>query len=145
MNWGHKIAIVYLGFVVFMLTLVVLCVKQKDLSLVTDNYYADELAYQLKIDKMQNTSSLSTPPAIGLNSTNDSLVLDLTEQSVGASGILSFYRPSNARLDFSLPLLLDASGKQKCYLGKVVPGLWTLKLEWSKDGKEYYTERKLHI
>ena len=42
MSWGWKVTILYGGFVVMMVTLVVLCTQQ-DLPLVTKNYYEEDL------------------------------------------------------------------------------------------------------
>ena len=50
-NWGWKIAILYGGFVCFMLVMVFIASNQK-VELVTTNYYEEELKYQSHIDKM---------------------------------------------------------------------------------------------
>jgi hypothetical protein len=145
MNWGYKIALAYTGFVAFMVTLVVLCIQQKDVFLVSENYYAEELKYEDKLVQMRNTSSLDEPVNIALNANADSLNIDLTKSSSNATGKLTFYRPSNPTLDFTLPLDLDNQGTQKIYTKNQVRGLWVIKVQWEKQGKEYYTEQKIQI
>ena len=57
-NWGMKILIAYLLFVVGMLTLVFMSSMQNR-DLVSENYYEDEIRYQTTINQSNNTSSLS--------------------------------------------------------------------------------------
>jgi nitrogen fixation protein FixH len=145
MNWGHKITLVYVGFVVFMLTLVVLCIKQKDIFLVTENYYSDELAYETHIQKVKNANALGKELQILVKNNVDSVYLDLTKQSIGSIGSVVFYRPSSEKMDYKIPMNLDYNGQQKIYTGKLADGLWTVKLEWEKAGKEYYKEEKIQL
>jgi len=115
MNWGHKITLVYVGFVVFMLTLVVLCIKQKDIFLVTENYYSDELAYETRIQKTRNANALGKDLQILVKNNVDSVYLDLTKQSIGSIGSVVFYRPSSQKMDYKIPMNLDYNGQQKIY------------------------------
>ena len=145
MNWGHKIGLVYVAFVVFMLTLVVLCIKQKDIFLVTDNYYNDELNYESRIQKAKNANALGAGLQIEVKDAVDSVYIDLTTQSVGSTGNIVFYRPSNEKMDYKIPINLDNKGRQKISTNKLAGGLWTIKLEWQKAGKEYYKEEKIQL
>jgi len=145
MNWGHKITLVYVGFVVFMLTLVVLCIKQKDIFLVTENYYSDELAYETRIQKTRNANALGKDLQILVKNNVDSVYLDLTKQSIGSIGSVVFYRPSSQKMDYKIPMNLDYNGQQKIYTGKLADGLWMVKLEWEKAGQEYYKEEKIQL
>ena len=53
MNWGKWIIVSFVLFAAFIGILVVICVRQ-DISLVSKNYYQEELAYQQQIDRMNN-------------------------------------------------------------------------------------------
>jgi hypothetical protein len=145
MNWGHKIGLAYAGFVVFMLTLVILCIKQKDIFLVTENYYSDELAYETRIQKVKNANALGQELQIVVNETADSVYVNLTPKSIGATGSVVFYRPSNQKMDYKIPMNLDYNGQQRIYTGKLAAGLWTVKLEWEKAGREFYKEEKIQL
>lgn len=145
MNWGHKIGLVYVGFVVFMLTLVVLCIKQKDIFLVTENYYSDELAYETRIQKVRNANALGNDLQILVKNDVDSVNIDLTKKSIGSTGSVVFYRPSSEKMDFKIPMNLDYNGQQRIYTGKLADGLWTVKLEWENAGQEYYKEQKIQL
>lgn len=52
LNWGAGIAVLYMGFVAMIVLLVVMSMRQK-IDLVTDEYYAEELLFQGKIDKIK--------------------------------------------------------------------------------------------
>ncbi|MCB9190933.1 MAG: FixH family protein [Flavobacteriales bacterium] len=56
MGWGTRITLFYGSFVAFMLFMVVMAVQQ-DFDLVADNYYEQEIAYQDRIDQMNNANS----------------------------------------------------------------------------------------
>ncbi len=69
MNWGVGIAIVYILFVLGMLTLVFKSRSQK-IDLVTENYYQQELAYQEEIDAKQRVEDSGCMPVIQKNRIN---------------------------------------------------------------------------
>lgn len=143
MNWGKKIAIVYGVFVVAMLSLVYMCVIQDDITLVSKDYYKDEIAYQGSIDKRKNASALSAP--IKIVSDKGKVELALPTECVGSTGTVSFYRPSSDKFDFNVPMNLSAESKQTIEDRRLLPGLWVIKLDWQKEGKSYYKEEKVSI
>lgn len=141
MNFGHKIAIVYTLFVVFIISLVTFCVKQKDIFLVSNDYYKKEIAYQDEIDKYANTRGLSQP--VKIVRTGDSLNFEFPEELQGATGEIHFYRPSDANLDFKVPVSMNTDHVQKVAVNRLVKGRWVVKMEWTKDGKDYLKEEKI--
>ncbi|MCG6915274.1 FixH family protein, partial [bacterium BMS3Abin03] len=62
-NWGTGI---FISYSVFMLLTIITAVyfMNQDVSLVTDDYYQQELKYQDQIDKIERTNALSEKPAI---------------------------------------------------------------------------------
>lgn len=143
MNFGHKITIVIVLFVAMIGTMVTIAVKQKDIFLVSKDYYAKEIAYQEDIDKMANTAALPEP--IKLIRNGDELELRFPQVLSGAKGNILFYRPSNADLDFALSLDLDSKSIQTFDISKLANGLWVIKMDWSMDGKGYQKEEKIVI
>lgn len=141
MNFGHKIAAVYTLFVVFIISLVTFCVKQKDIFLVSSDYYKKEIAYQDEIDKLSNTRELTHP--VRIVKTDGSLTFEFPEELQGASGEIHFYRPSDANLDFKVPVHIAPDHTQKVPVSRLVKGQWVVKMEWSKDGKSYLKEEKI--
>ena len=145
MNWGHRIAILYSLFVIFMITLVTLCVKQKDVTLVSEDYYKKELAYQDEIEKQRNTDKLLTPVTIQYVSTIKTVVITFPDTLRGAIGKIQFYRPSDAKKDIIVALKIAASVTQEIPVGQLSRGLWVVKIEWQKDGKGYLKEEKITL
>jgi nitrogen fixation protein FixH len=145
MNFGHKIAFVYIGFVVFILTLVGLCLTQKDIFLVSKDYYAKEVAYQSEINKAHNAAKLSVPVALNYASEVQQLVLSFPAEMQGASGQVEFYRPSDAAQDFRLSLALNTNNQYSIPVKRLSRGLWVVKIDWQKGGKFYYKEEKISL
>lgn len=143
MNWGKKIAIVYLSFVGFMGFLVWKCLQQDDIHLVSQDYYQKEIAYQDDIDQMNNTNQLSTQLKFNYLSDNRIVKLSFPKESIGATGKIKFYRPADARKDFVVKLNITNTEIQLIPVANLDRGLWVVKVSWVKDGKRYYKEEKM--
>ncbi|WP_435355638.1 FixH family protein [Emticicia sp. SJ17W-69] len=143
MNWGKKIAIVYLSFVAFMGFMVWKCLQQKDINLVSEDYYQKEIAYQDNIDQMNNTNQLSSELKFGYKPENQVVKLDFPKESVGATGEVNFYRPADAKKDFAVKLEIANVESQSIPVASLDRGLWVVKVSWKKDGKGYYKEEKM--
>jgi hypothetical protein len=141
MNFGHKIAITYGAFVVFIISLVTFCVKQDDITLVSPDYYKKEIAYQDEIEKIKNTAGLTQP--IQIEKAGEFLQITFPNEIKEAKGTLLFYRPSDVKLDFQIPLSMGEQGWQKVPLKSIAPGQWTIKLEWEDKGISYLKEEKI--
>jgi hypothetical protein len=117
----------------------------QDVSLVTDDYYQQELKYQDQIDKIERTNALSEKPAIDFDGlgVNISFPKLLIEKNV--VGKIHFYRPSDPGLDFALPISLNSEGIQLISTKQLAAGYWRLKLNWMMNGKEYYNEKAIII
>ena len=57
MNWGVKIVISFVFFIGLLFGLVYISMNQ-DISLVSENYYEQELAYEDQIQRIKNTNNL---------------------------------------------------------------------------------------
>jgi hypothetical protein len=145
MNWGKKIAIVYLSFVGFMGFLVWKCLQQDDIHLVSKDYYQKEIAYQKDIDQMNNTNQLSTQLKFEYMSENQIVKLVFPKESICSSGKIHFYRPSDARKDFAVKLEIANTKSQSIPVANLDRGLWVIKVLWNKDGKGYYKEEKMTL
>jgi hypothetical protein len=140
-NWGTGITLVYSGFVIFMLSMVFLCVKQ-EFFLVTPDYYAQELKYQHVIDGKANTDKLSEPVKISPGTKAVTVQFPAELKSI-ESGSMLFYRPDNAKHDMELPLkdklTYEVAGE------KFVYGLYKVKMTWVSNGVSYFDEMPMFI
>ncbi len=145
MNWGTKIALIYAGFVAFSITMVVVCVKQNDIHLVSKEYYKEEIAYQDQIDKLQNAEQLRGQ--LGFQYIGEKQVVEFffPQFLADATGEILFFRPSDARKDVKIPVRMDESGKQVVPVAQLDKGLWKVKIKWSANNKDFFSEQVLVI
>jgi hypothetical protein len=141
MDWGKGILLTIIAFVGFILTLVVISVRQDDIHLVTENYYEKELKYQDQIDRETSAAGLDREVLV-FDAVSKSMVLDLP---VGAKGDLKLFRPSDERLDQELSLDILEEGKTTVPLEKLKAGYWKVQLTWTENGVDFYQEKKISL
>lgn len=141
MNWGYGLMIFFGTFVLFMISLVVICVRQDHIHLVTQNYYEEEIKYQQQIDKMANASDLDYD-VLTYQSDGKTVGLFLPR---GAEGTLHLFRPSDARLDQKFKVEMTETDQMSIDLAHLQPGYWRMKLTWKEGSTEYYLEEQITI
>ena len=136
-NWGHGILVFYVCFVCTLIFVVYASTKV-DRSLVIDNYYSQDLAYQSVYNKIENgfTDSLTN---IEFDARNQKVIFHLAESSEGK---IQFYRPSDKSMDFEI--LMDQANMELS-TSPLAEGLWIIKLEYMKNKKAFYKETKLYL
>lgn len=144
MNWGVKILIAYLLFLVSVLASVFFAMNQK-IELVTDNYYEKELKYQEQIDKLQRTKLLNEKTEIRLLDKHIRIKFPAIPDKNNEKSFIFLYRPSDISKDLKLRVSADSLGVQLVPADKLVKGFWKIKLEWVANGMEYYDEGILNI
>jgi hypothetical protein len=143
MNWGHKITLVYSSFVLFIAAMITICVKQKDIFLVSPDYYKEEIAYQQQMDRIANAKRL--PIEFSYASQQGEVHIALSNAHSDAKGEILFFRPADAAQDVSVPLQLSQEGKQRISVAQLARGLWKVKIHWTVAGQEYFSEQILVI
>jgi hypothetical protein len=140
-NWGTKIIVVYSAFVVFMLTMVYLCTQQH-FDLVTPDYYAKELKYQEVINATNNAHALET--TVQVVQTGKAVQVTLPAQTTGVQGgVVEFYRPGNAALDFSQNF--TNTSVIVADIAKFKAGMYKVKVSWKVNDTPYYNEQSLFV
>ena len=142
-SWGTGIVIGIIVFVVISITMTVIFMTQ-DVSLVSDNYYEKSLSYQDEIDKQNRTNSLDEQVKINYNGDVIKIAFSSTYLNKEIPGEIFFYRPSDPKLDFKLPLQL-VEGNQIIPVSRLEKGFWRIKLNWIMDGNGYYSEKAITI
>lgn len=140
MNWGYRIMLVYIAFVVAMLGMVYISSRQTN-EMQDKNYYVKELAYQQVIDGKNNLNQLQ-----GQLSVSDSAGMVKIRIPVAAAqniteGKIYFLRPSDEKKDLRLALQPDANGLQFISGTLLTKGLYTVQLSWKSNNKPYYSEQ----
>lgn len=143
-NWGTGIFIVIALFLMAVVAFFIY-MSNLDINLVEDNYYEKELVYQQKIDKLKNTGTL--PSKISVTTTEDAVILRFPETLGDSStqGHIIFYRPSDPSKDFTVELKPDDSLMQVIPATGMIPGKWTVKIDWTTLGTGYYFEEGIFI
>ena len=142
MNWGYKITFLYLGFVAMILVLVVSSASQK-FHLVSEDYYSDELAYQNKIDQLENARNLAQPLQVSYAMMPQEVRLTFPQSNQDVQGTITFYRPSDAKMDQNLTIAPKEDGVQLLDVSTFAKGLWKLQVQWRSEGQEFFQEETL--
>ncbi|TQI69281.1 FixH protein [Gramella sp. Hel_I_59] len=138
-NWGTGIVIGMLAFISFIMYFVVTMMSSSDydLDLVVEDYYKAELHYQQDIDAQENALALNEQ--ISLERRGDSLIVLFPEEIdlEKTVGMVSLYRPSNKKLDFSIPFSEIKSSEFEIPADQLVNGRWNIKVTWQNSEKEF--------
>ena len=142
MNWGKGIALTYTGFVVFMSVLVYIATKQSS-DLVSEDYYEQEINYQKKIDAASNFNAEVNKVEFGLNDSALNILFPSITGTKSIKGEIHCYKISDANSDFTVPLAIDASGRQSIIRSKFKEGLFIIKLSYIINEKPFYVEKEI--
>lgn len=142
MSWGRGLFIAFVAFTVFMAALVTVCVRE-EIGLVSPDYYAQELAFQDQIDRMNNTASLSEVPTIKV--ANDSVRIAFSDLPKVERATLRLTRPSSAKYDASFEIDATKATSASYSIGHLPHGRYNGSLLWVKDGKEYFVQTHLDL
>ncbi len=142
-NWGTGIVIGFVLFIGFIMFMVVAMMTNNKFNhdLVTPDYYQDELMYQDEIDAETNAQSLSENISIRNNKGGITVTFPKELDYSMIKGTVSFYRPSNKKLDFDLPIELS-SYKLLIPDKNLLEGRWDIKVDWTYEGVHYLYKDK---
>lgn len=143
-SWGTKIAILYIGFVVLVIAMVVISMRQK-IELVSEDYYPKELVFQNQINSSNNASALSDTIANTITLNGIDLQFPPEFKGKTVSGKIEFFRPSDSSEDFSTTLKLDENGHQFVSSKELISGKYKMKISWKVDNTDYYSEHIITI
>lgn len=142
--WLIGIILTYVTFMVFFLGFLFFSMTQR-VDLVEEDYYEQELKHQQRIDAVNRTQSLPVQPHWKYIPADRVFRLQFPPElaSRQVEGTIEFFRPSDARQDFSIPLDLDAQGEQIVELRQLSSGFWRVLIEWQMDELDYFNEAEV--
>lgn len=138
-NWGTGIALFYITFVVALVYQVYKS-TQYDHSLVSDEYYAEDLQYQKHYAKLVNSQQLEEDLQIIQEKAQESVKLQFPTELQDISGEIYFFCPSSSSSDFKLSIQTDSQNQQLVSTKELRRGLWRVKVDWGAAGKSFYKE-----
>lgn len=140
---GNILLIGFGGMLIMMSVLVYLSMKQ-DVSMVSKNYYEQELVYQDKLDAMNNTTSYDQ--LFSVTKSNDKVLLQIPaalSKNI-TKGSVYFYSPSNERLDYKENIKATATGIYSFDKNIAQHAGYIVKISFRSGDKDYYKELKLY-
>jgi nitrogen fixation protein FixH len=143
MNFGGRIVVLYLSFVALIVTLVVMSYGQK-VELVSDDYYAQEIKFQDKIDAINNEKALGGSINHTINENEVILNVDSSLLSNDFEGTIHFFRPSDSSKDIQLKMNF-INNTQSIDSKQLIHGAYKLQLSWTSNQKKYFKEEVIFI
>ncbi|MDB6037790.1 MAG: nitrogen fixation protein FixH [Verrucomicrobiales bacterium] len=144
--WPIAITAFFLLAICGVITFINWAVHQ-NMDLVSHDYYKEEILYQQQIDSLKRTRQLGGEVSARYNreSREIAVTLPTAHYLQKASGTIKLYRPSDASLDYSVPLLLKPDGTQKIRAADLRPGLWKVRIQWNAAGQDYSFDQPVII
>jgi hypothetical protein len=143
--WPVGLVVFFIVFTAYIIGFVIFASRQK-MDLVRQDYYDQEIRFQQQIDRVQRSAPVLADASIDYDRAGDLVTVSLPSASQnGMSGMVSFYRPSDAGLDSNVKLGLDAAGRQSVSVRSLQAGLWKVRVQWEAAGREYYFEKPIVI
>ena len=139
MNWGKSIVLAFVCFAAFIGYMVVRAF-QEDFDLVADDYYAQEINYQSKLDQLSNASKNDFEVMIDQN--EETITLTFPSE---ASGEIHFYHPSRKIFDRKFKIELDQNNSQQIAKTDLVPGSYRVNISCSAGDKKYFQKTSIYL
>src|SRR5688572_5574639 len=130
MNFGKWIVVSFVLFATFIGVLVTVCVRQ-DISLVSKEYYKEELEFQKQMERERNAQELVNKPEITM--TDQTLKVDFDFGQL-EKGKLVLYSPGDIRQDRAFTLQRTSSAYQTFPLVDIRGGNYKIRMHWSVNG-----------
>jgi nitrogen fixation protein FixH len=139
MNWGKAIITAFIAFGSFIGFLVYRMTTAK-VDLVRSDYYQTEIGYQKQIERIRHSRKASDPLKVRFEPAQQQVSFAVPASARG--GEVRFFRPSDARLDFTVPVTPGMAPVPTVRLRK---GYWKVQVTWTDGQQEYYSEEHLTL
>lgn len=144
-NWGTGIVIAFVLFISFILYFVFQMTfsSEYDDEMVLDDYYQEEYVFQQAIDAQQNGQALKQN--IEISKDSETIYVNFPEEfdHKNITGKIHMYRPSDKRLDFTVPIKLEGSS-YAIPSEKLAKGKWEITINWQHDDIDYRYKKTVY-
>lgn len=144
MNWGYKILITICIFIVAMIGMVVIAMRQ-DNDLIDDNYYEKELAFQTQIDAGKRLDTVYNGMLLKVLSNQVTLQLPVGIFEKIKSGKIEFLKRDDAKKDIAFDLLVNEKGSTVFPIQSFSRGSYQVRISWENDALWYFQQEVLII
>lgn len=143
-NWGWGVVIALAAFMIFIGSIVFQLIfdKKYDHQLVSENYYKDELLYQLEVDKIERAKQLSENLRVQNKDGKLSIIFPQNMNFSAIQGTIYFQYTMDEKFDFNqkIELLNPVFEVDSTKLKK---GTWHIKVDWNYQNISYLLKEKI--
>ncbi|NQZ76159.1 MAG: FixH family protein [Ekhidna sp.] len=139
MNWGHRIVVAFACFAAFIGYMVVRAF-QEDFDLVAEDYYAQEINYQNKLNKLSDTAEAGKSVMVKQVGGN----VELTFPETDAVGSIQFYHPSKKMFDREFDIDLT-NNQQVIDRSELIAGVYRINISWKEGNQDFYQQSRIYI
>lgn len=142
--WPYGIILFFVLLICGLVGFVAVVLTHRE-SMVSENYYEQELKYQDQIDSAARAQKSGAN--IQLDAAAGKLLVSVppAQLALKFSGAIEFYRPSSPELDREFPFAPRADGTQALDVSKLAAGLWQVRVRWNAGGHDYFLEQRVII
>lgn len=141
MNWGVKIFVTLLLFVIVAVSTGIYMVSNDHDSLVEEDYYEKGLEYDSTYNHKINVRELNLEPQVVI----DSGFIIIQFQETGSNGQLALRRESDSSQDLEVPFSTK-SDVFKLPIAELRDGRWNIQIDWkSQRGVPLLFEKSIYI
>jgi hypothetical protein len=144
LNWAAGIVASYVAFAGGTVGFVAYALN-RPVDLVSADYYAKSLRQDGQMDAERNAAALQGAASIAQAGERAILISLPPAQAAAARGSVTLYRPSDASADRVFPLNTDRDGRQRVALDGLRPGLWSVRVRWTAEAREFYVEQRIFV
>ncbi len=144
-TWGTGIFITIIIFVSFFISFIIFSFT-KGVNLVTKDYFPDEIAYDIKIEKIKNSNTLKSKIQFAVN--NKILKIVFPEEINSpkkVNGTVLLYFIKSYKKDKIFNINLNNKREQYFDLSKFPQGRYTVKIDWNYQNKDFYQEKTVEL
>ena len=117
---------------------------QTNLNLVREDYYAEEIKHQEKIDLRAASVESNKTTVIELNENNQLNIQFNLDVKIDKAELVLF-RPSDGKLDQLIELKISNENNTQLDLSSIKKGAWKMTLNYFIEGISYLKEQDLYI
>ncbi len=144
MSWGYRVIVILSVFVIGIITMVVIAVRQ-NIEMMDDHYYEKELQYQGIIDARKNLEKYNDSILVKTDGELVKITIPAAASQNITEGYLEFLRQSDKTKDKKVALVVSPEGEQLLPRSDFVKGMYRLRARWKSNGTEYYDERTIIV
>ena len=143
-SWGVGVTIVIVVFTIVTLAFVFFAFTQ-DVNLVREDYYAEELKYETRIEQIKRTKNLANPLKVSVKGKGLKFSYPKNFKASKIKGDVLLYRPSDRGSDMKFSISLDSLNQQNISTSQMIKGMWKAQVSWSANDTTYFNEEIIMV